>query len=251
MPADKNSLPTPALFRQAQAGDRGARDALFAQHERLIWHVLHRYGIGEFARNREDLYQVGAIGLLKAIQRFDPGQGWRFATYAIPLILGEMRRDLRDNQAIHMGRTLSELASRAIRIRDHLRQQLNREPTVKEMAEGLGVDVAAIVEALDARLPPLSLETGGGGETSESDTLIDRIKGDEPEAAWVDRLSLAEALTRLSDRQRWILAERFDDGATQAQLAIRLGISQVQVSRLERQALERLRQELVAPPPRL
>lgn len=236
-----------SMLSRAQAGDRDAQAAVFAHHQKLIWHVLRRW-FGDYAASSseaEDLFQVGAMGLVKAIQRFDPDRGTQFATYAVPLILGEIRRHLRDNQPVHIPRALGELAQRLAEAREQLSQELGRDPFPSELAARLGTDVAAVVEALESRHPVLSLEAPlkDAGDGSE-DLLSSHLKSEAPEAKWVVQMMLQDALNRLTDRERWILSWRFSDGMTQARVAQRLGISQVQVSRLERQALAHLRHRL-------
>lgn len=249
MPADADGGSFDDGLRRAQAGDRAAQAEIFARHQKLIWHVLHRM-VPDYAGSGsepEDLFQVGAMGLVKAIQRFDPERGTAFATYAIPLILGEIRRYLRDNQSIHVPRSLQELAQRLHLVRQHLGQELGRDPFPSELARYLGTDVAAVVEAMESRRPVLSLQApnqdvGDGPE----DALADSLELESPEPTWVLQMSIKEALSRLTERECWILRWRFSDGLTQGRVAERLGISQVQVSRLERQALAHLRYYLGA-----
>lgn len=230
------------IFRRAQAGDRGARQALVERHWNLIWHIVHRFATR--AQDPEDLFQVGAIGLLKAIDRFDVDRGLKFSTYAVPLIMGEIRRYLRDDQPIRVARSLRELGMRVEHTRAHLTQTLGREPSAPEIAGELGIDVADIVEAMDAVRPLASLnqavETPQGSESQ----LMDTIHDPAGESEWLEQLALTEAFGQLDERERYILKARFVEGRTQVEVAGRLAISQVQVSRLERRALERLKQAL-------
>ncbi len=239
-----------SLYRQAQAGDKLARQELVERHLNLIWHIVHRFtGRGH---DPEDLFQVGAIGLLKAIDRFDVSRGLKFSTYAVPLIMGEIRRHLRDDQPIRVARSLRELGMKVEQTRSQMMQGLGRDPTAQEISQQLGIDSADIVAALDAIRPLASLdqaiETPNGSETHLADTLRDR--SDENE--WLEQMALSQAFEGLDERERYILRLRFMEGRTQMEVASRLKVSQVQVSRLERKALDRLKSALLeeAPTPR-
>lgn len=228
-----------ALYRQAQAGDQSARQQLVERHWNLIWHIVHRFSARGY--DPDDLFQVGAIGLLKAIDRFDVDRGLKFSTYAVPLIMGEIRRHLRDDQPIRVARSLRELGLKVEASRSHLAQRLGRDPTTQEIADELKVDSADITEALDAVRPMASLsqpvETPNGTETPLGDNISDvRAEGD-----WLERLALSQAFQMLDERERYILRTRFVEGRTQMEVADRLRVSQVQVSRLERRALIRLK----------
>jgi RNA polymerase sporulation-specific sigma factor len=239
-------LPDADLWRRAQAGDRAAALALFDRHQGLVRHVVGRlYRSGE----ADDLYQVGALGLWKAIQRFEPQRGFRFATYAVPVILGELRRYLRDNQWVHVGRRLQEQARLVAAACERLRQSGGREPSAHDVAEALGWDVSEVLEAWAAAEPALPWTSVPSGSSEDARGWEDRTAGAEGEPEWVERLALDEALARLSARERLILLWRFQAGARQAEVAARLHLSQVQVSRLERQALAHLRQYLAGDPP--
>lgn len=231
-----------ALYRLAQAGDSEAKAALVERHWNLVWHIVHRFqGRGY---DPEDLFQVGAIGLLKAIDRFDVDRGLKFSTYAVPLIMGEIRRHLRDDQPIRVARSLRELGMRVEQVRHVLVQRLGREPSAIEIAESIGVDVADITEALEAGRPLSSLnqvvETPGGSEGRLEDSVGDpRVDSD-----WLEGIALSEAFSALDGREQYILYAHFIEGRTQMEIADRLKISQVQVSRIERKALDRLRDAL-------
>jgi RNA polymerase sporulation-specific sigma factor len=228
-----------ALYRQAQAGDQDARQQLVERHWNLIWHIVHRFSARGY--DPDDLFQVGAIGLLKAIDRFDVERGLKFSTYAVPLIMGEIRRHLRDDQPIRVARSLRELGLKVEASRAHLAQRLGRDPTTQEIAEELQVDSADIAEAMEAVRPLASLsqpvETPNGSETPLGDNISDvRAEGD-----WLEQLALSQAFQMLDERERYILRTRFVEGRTQMEVAERLRVSQVQVSRLERRALGRLK----------
>lgn len=235
------------LYRRAQAGDREARQELVERHWNLIWHIVHRFtGRGH---DPEDLFQVGAIGLLKAIDRFDVSRGLKFSTYAVPLIMGEIRRHLRDDQPIRVARSLRELGMKVEQTRTQLMQGLGRDPTAQEIAQEIGLDPADIAEAMEAIRPLASLnqaiETPNGSETHLGDTLRDG--SDENE--WLEQMALSQAFVELDERERYILRLRFIEGRTQMDVASRLKVSQVQVSRLERKALDRLKSALLEESP--
>ena len=238
MPAEGGALPeTPdPLWERLRAGDDGAAALLFERHQRLIWHVLRH--LVPVAGDVDDLYQVGALGLVKAIRRFEPDRGLRFATYAVPVILGEVRRYLRDDQPVHVARSLRERGQALQTAMAQLEQERGREPTVSELADALGWDVAAVVETWESRRPLLSWDQP---DDSDGAALRERVGTDPPEGEWVSRIALSDALGRLAPRDRFIVERRFGAGETQSAVAARLGLSQVQVSRLERRALTHLR----------
>lgn len=230
------------LYRMAQAGDLSAREELVQRHVNLIWHIVHRFqGRGY---DPEDLFQVGAIGLLKAIDRFDVSRGLKFSTYAVPLIMGEIRRHMRDDQPIRVARSMRELGMRVEHVRQTLSQQLGRDPTTKEVAEQMGVDSGAIAEAVEATRAPASLnqpiESLSGSETH----LGDIVKDERGEADWLEQMVLSQAFQTLDERERFILRARYVDCRTQTEVARQLNVSQVQISRLERRALNRLKMAL-------
>lgn len=242
----------------AQSGDAAARERVVQSHLRLVWDIARRFfrsGV-----EADDLFQLGCLGLVKAIDRYDPSFGTKFSTYAVPLILGEIRRFLRDDAPVRVARPLKELAFRALARREELTQTLGREPTVAEVAHALNVEPADLSEALEAARPPVSLFKDGGEEAGDSLYLIDQLaaRGDvaataagrparqagSGESAFLESLALKEAMERLDERARGVLRMRFFEDYTQAEVGEVLGVSQVQVSRLERQALLRLREML-------
>ncbi|MBX6350288.1 MAG: RNA polymerase sporulation sigma factor SigG [Clostridia bacterium] len=228
------------LFRRYQAGDRSAREALVRGNLRLVLSVLQRFN------NRgepvDDLFQVGCIGLMKAIDNFDLGQNVRFSTYAVPMIVGEIRRYLRDNNPIRVSRSLRDLAYRALQVRDALTHRLSREPTVGEIAAELSLPRAEVVYALDAIQEPVSLfepiYEDGGDPIYVMDQISDEKNEDE---GWLESMAIGEALAKLGERERTILSLRFFAGKTQMEVAEEIGISQAQVSRLEKAALLQMR----------
>ena len=236
----------PSIYRRAQSGDDGARGELVERHWNLIWHIVHRFqGRGY---DPEDLFQVGSIGLLKAIDRFDLERGLKFSTYAVPLIMGEIRRFLRDDQPIRVARSLRELGMKVEQARVRLTQSLGHDPSAMEIAEELATDVSDITEALESSRPISSLNQAMENQNGNETPLQDSIRDPKMENDWLEQLALDEAFGHLDARERYILTARFVEGRTQIEVALRLGVSQVQVSRLERRALDRLRLALAEDP---
>ena len=238
-----NGTPTaPELLEAARNGDNRACEQVLEENNGLIWSVVRRY----YGRGVEpdDLYQLGCLGFLKAVRGFDPAFGTQFSTYAVPKIAGEIRRFLRDDGAVKVSRGLKEqgAAVRAARVR--LAGELGREPVLSELAEATGLTPEEIAAAETAAEPVISLqaETGEGGLTLEG-----MLSAGGMEEGLVERLSLRAALEGLPERERQVLLLRYYRGLTQARAARVLGVSQVQVSRLERRAVERLRQTLLPP----
>jgi RNA polymerase sporulation-specific sigma factor len=227
------------LFRQYQAGDRTAREKLISGNLRLVLSVIQRFNNrGECV---DDLFQVGCIGLMKAIDNFDLGQNVKFSTYAVPMIIGEIRRYLRDNNPIRVSRSLRDIAYKALQVRDTLTNRHSREPTILEISEVLNVPKEDVVFALDAIQDPVSLfepvYQDGGDPIFVMDQLSDEKTKD---AQWVEEIALREALEKLDDREKMILSMRFFEGKTQMEVAEEIGISQAQVSRLEKAAIQQM-----------
>lgn len=239
----------------ALAGDEEARQRVVQSHLRLVWDIVRRFrGRGE---DPEDLFQLGCYGLVKALDRFDPSYGTRFSTYAVPLVIGEIKRHLRDDGPVHVSRRAKELAHKAWRVQEEFTKSTGRVPTVAEIAQTLGVDAAEVAESLEAARLPLSLsgETGGeGGDDALS--LLDQLaargdaaattagrpaRGTFEDGGLLNSLALREALSRLDERARNLLLLRFFEDKTQAEVGAALGVSQVQISRLEKQALLKLK----------
>ncbi len=234
------SGPTPELLRAAQQGDRAAEERLVSENSRLIWSVVRRY-VGRGVE-QDDLYQLGCIGFLKAIQGFDPGFGTQFSTYAVPKIAGEMRRFLRDDGTVKVSRTLRERASRVAQARIELSAQLGGEPTVSELAAHLELEVEdiAMAETAAAAVASLSAETGEGL------TLESMLGDDGMEEALVERLDLKAAIEALPERERLVILLRYFRAFTQEQTARVIGVSQVQNNSIERRAVEHLREWLAS-----
>jgi len=224
------------LFARLQAGERPAREKLVNGNLRLVLSVIQRFNNrGEYV---DDLFQVGCIGLMKAIDNFDLGQNVKFSTYAVPMIIGEIRRYLRDNNPIRVSRSLRDIAYRALQIRDQLTNQNLREPTIAEISSKMDVAKEEVVFALDAIQDPVSLFEpiyhDGGDPIFVMDQISDESNKD---TTWVEEIAIREAMHRLSVREKRILSMRFFEGKTQMEVADEIGISQAQVSRLEKAAI--------------
>ena len=236
---------TKRLLEQARTGDRDAREKLISGNLRLVLSVIQRFaGRGE---NMDDLFQVGCIGLIKAIDNFDPAHGVYFSTYGVPLISGEVRRYLRDRSPLRVPRSIRDTAYRALQARERLTAEKGREPTAEELAEALELPRQEVVFALDAVCDPVSLYepiyTDGGESLCVMDQVRDTRNTDE---SWLEQLALGEALEQLTDREKRILALRFFHGRTQMEVAAEVGISQAQVSRLEKNAISQIKRSLAA-----
>ena len=231
---------TMALLRRSKQGDQDARRQLIEGNLRLVLSVIQRFvGRGE---NVDDLFQVGCIGLIKAIDNFDITQPVRFSTYGVPMIVGEIRRYLRDNSAIRVSRSMRDTAYRVLQAREKLMAETQREPTVEQIAQILGIPREEVVFAMDAIVDPVSLYEpiydSGGDAICVMDQVSDRRNTDEK---WIEHIALKEALDRLDDREQRILALRFCEGKTQREVSAEVGISQAQVSRLEKNAIHAMR----------
>ncbi|MFZ5754183.1 MAG: RNA polymerase sporulation sigma factor SigG [Bacillota bacterium] len=239
LPVLKNSVMR-ELFMKVQQGDTAAREKLINGNLRLVLSVIQRFtNRGEYV---DDLFQVGCIGLMKAIDNFDLNQNVKFSTYAVPMIIGEIRRYLRDNNPIRVSRSLRDIAYKALQIRDNLVFKNSREPTINEIASELNIPREEIVFALDAIQEPISLFEPIYHDGGDPIFVMDQI-GDEKNADgnWLESISVKEALRKLNDRERLILTLRFFEGKTQMEVADEIGISQAQVSRLEKAALNHMK----------
>lgn len=227
---------------RAHEGDQGARSKLLESNIKLVWSIVGRFPSS--GQETEDLFQVGCMGLLRAIDRFDPSYGVQFSTYAVPLIIGEIRRYLRDQGSVKISRAVKERAYRLRRMRDEEGRKLGREPTAEELAEASGLPMDQVVEALEVLQPIASLEEKLPGSRDQQ-TLADRIVGsDSVELEAVRRVELMEEIKRLPDLERQVLYLRFFEDKTQSQVAEVLGTNQVHISRLEHKALMHLRDHL-------
>jgi RNA polymerase sporulation-specific sigma factor len=227
------------LVLRAQTGDVEAEQLVFEKNQGLIWSLIQRF---RGRADPDDLYQVASLGMLKALRRYDPTFGTKFSTYAVPIVLGELRRYLRDNTTLRVSRPLKELYLKAERKRREMTRDLGREVSLEEVATALDVKAEDLLLATQAALTPMSLDMELEQDDGSSLTLGDRIPGDgEGAEVWDERISLKNALEHLSDRERMIIVARYFRGMTQSEIAQKLGISQVQVSRLEKQILARIR----------
>lgn len=234
---------TMELLRRTKEGDREARQTLIEGNLRLVLSVIQKFS--NRGENADDLFQVGCVGLIKAIDNFDISQPVRFSTYGVPMIVGEIRRYLRDNSAIRVSRSMRDTAYRVLQMRDKLVGENQREPTVEQLAKALDIPREEVVFAMDAITDPVSLYdpiySDGGDALCVMDQVRDKKNTDEN---WVDHIALKEALRRLNNRERRILALRFYEGKTQMEVSAEVGISQAQVSRLEKGAIDSIRKNL-------
>ncbi|MFZ7103215.1 MAG: RNA polymerase sporulation sigma factor SigG [Peptococcaceae bacterium] len=231
------------LFNKLQAGDEESREKLIQGNLRLVLSVIQRFtNRGEYV---DDLFQVGCIGLMKAIDNFDLSQNVKFSTYAVPMIIGEIRRYLRDNNPIRVSRSLRDIAYKALQIRDSLVNKHAKEPTITEIASELKLPREEIVFALDAIQEPVSLFEPIYHDGGDPIFVMDQV-GDEKNSdiSWLESISVKEALRKLNERERLILTLRFFDGKTQMEVADEIGISQAQVSRLEKAALNHMKKHM-------
>ncbi len=228
------------LFRRIKEGDMEAREMYIKGNLRLVLSVIKRFqNSGE---NADDLFQIGCIGLMKAIDNFDVSLNVKFSTYAVPMIIGEIRRYLRDNNSIRVSRSLRDIAYKAIYAKENYTKQYLKEPTLAEISREIGIEKELIVYAMDAIQNPVSLFEPVYSEGGDTLYVMDQISDKKnKEDHWIENLSLKEAMHRLSDRERHIIEMRFYEGKTQMEVAREVGISQAQVSRLEKNALKSMR----------
>ena len=239
------SAETRALLEKALAGDRQAREELIAGNLRLVLSVVQKFaGRGE---SMDDLFQVGVIGLIKAVDCFDLSQNVQFSTYGVPMIAGELRRFLRDHSALRVSRSMRDTAYKVLQVKERLSLENGREPDVDAIAAALELPRQEVVFALEAICDPVSLYEPVYSDAGESATVMDQL-GDKrnTDEHWLEQIALADAVKRLTPREKRILALRYYDGRTQMEVAKAVGISQAQVSRLEKGALKRLRQASVS-----
>ena len=233
-----------ALFVRIKAGDEEAKEEYIKGNLRLVLSVIKRFSNSN--ENPDDLFQIGCIGLIKAINNFNTELNVKFSTYAVPMIIGEIRRYMRDNNSIRVSRSLRDTAYKAIYAKEGYMKTHLKEPTIQEIASEIGISKEEIVQALDAIQMPMSLHepiyNDGGDTLYAMDQISDKKNKEEN---WVEELSLAEAMERLGERERKIIQMRFFEGKTQMEIAKEIHISQAQVSRLEKNALEFMKQYLV------
>ena len=228
------------LFLKIKAGDTQAREKFVHGNLRLVLSVIQRFS--NRGENPDDLFQVGCIGLIKAIDNFDLSQNVQFSTYAVPMIIGEIRRYLRDNNSIRVSRSLKDIAYKALQVKERLVNQNSREPTISEIAKELNLPKKDVVFALDAISDPISLFEPVYHDGGEAIYVMDQVKDEKNnDESWLENIAINEAMKHLDQREKHILSLRFFHGRTQMEVANEIGISQAQVSRLEKSALKQMR----------
>ena len=233
---------TRELLIKSHNGDKGAREALISGNLRLVLSVIQRFG--NWGENPDDLFQVGCIGLMKAIDHFDVNQGVQFSTYGVPMIIGEVRRFLRDNNPVRVSRSLRDTAYKAIQCKERLTAEKSREPTVEEIAQELSMKREDVVLALEAIVEPVSLYEPVFSDGGDTIYIMDQVGDPAGDGDWLEEIAVKQAIQNLSPREKKILSLRFLEGKTQMEVAGRIGISQAQVSRLEKGALNKIKKEL-------
>lgn len=229
------------LIKRSQEGDQEARDLIVQKNMRLVWSVVQRF------LNRgyepDDLFQIGCIGLLKSVDKFDLSYDVKFSTYAVPMIIGEIQRFIRDDGTIKVSRSLKEMSNKIRRAKDELSKILGRIPTINELSEHLDIPAEDIILAQDASRTPTSIHETVYENDGDPITLLDQID-DGNEGKWFDKIALKEAINELDNRERLIVYLRYYKDQTQSEVAVRLGISQVQVSRLEKKILQQMKDRM-------
>jgi len=232
-----------SLLRKAKEGDREAREKLISGNLRLVLSVIQSFqNRGE---NPDDLFQVGCIGLIKAVDNFDMNLDVKFSTYAVPMILGEVRRYLRDNNMVRVSRSLRDLAYKALQAKEKLSVSLSREPTIEEIAKEIEEKPQSVTNALDAIVDPISLYDPVYSDSGDSIYVLDQISDTGcNDDVWLNNIAISEAIKKLGERERRILLLRFYSGKTQTEVSEEIGISQAQVSRLEKHALDKIKKQM-------
>lgn len=227
------------LLRKARNGDKKAREELINGNLRLVLSVVQRFS--NRGESMDDLFQVGVIGLIKAIDNFNLDLDVRFSTYAVPMCIGEIRRYLRDDNSIRVSRSMRDTAYKAMQVKEKLTNENNREPTIEEIAKELGMKKSDVVLALEAIVDPVSLYEPVYSDAGDTIYVMDQIGDSNSDADWIDEIMIRDELEKLDDRERNIMYLRFMQGKTQMEVAKEVGISQAQVSRLEKNALKRIK----------
>lgn len=232
---------TRELLIRCHEGDKAARDKLIQCNLRLVLSVIQRFG--NRGENPDDLFQVGCIGLMKAIDHFDVNQGVQFSTYGVPMIIGEVRRFLRDNNSVRVSRSMRDIAYKAIQCKERLTAEKGREPTIEEISDALEMKKEDVVVALEAIVEPVSLYEPVFSDGGDTIFIMDQV-GDNHDADWLEEIAIKQAIKNLGGREKKILSLRFMEGKTQMEVANLIGISQAQVSRLEKGALSKIKREI-------
>ncbi|WIW69651.1 MULTISPECIES: SigF/SigG family RNA polymerase sporulation sigma factor [Anaerosinus] len=227
------------LITQAQSGDIGAKEVLLTENLNLVRSIVHRF------TNRgyewDDLFQIGCMGMVKAIERFDLSFNVKFSTYAVPMIIGEIRRFIRDDNPIKVSRPIKDIAYKVHKVQEFLRGSLGHEPTIQEIAEKSELSTQEIISALDAMQPIVSLYEATTNNSGDQLLLLDQIASTNDEIDCLEKITLNEVIDRLSEKERYVIRMRFYEDKTQSEIANQIGLSQVQISRIEKQALKKIK----------
>lgn len=229
------------LLKLIKNGDKKAREKLINGNLRLVLSVIQKFA--NRGENPDDLFQIGCIGLIKSIDNFDINQNVRFSTYAVPMIIGEIRRYLRDNNPIRVSRSLKDTAYKAMQVKEHLTRINNREPTIEEIAEEMKIPKENVILSLESVIEPLSLQEPVFAD-KEGDTVyvMDQVSSSDTDTSWIYEISVRQTIKKLSNKEKNILSLRFLKGKTQTEIAKQIGISQAQVSRLEKNAIKKIKE---------
>jgi len=230
------------LLEKAQKGDKEARKLLISSNLRLVLSVVQKFS--NRGENLDDLFQVGCIGLIKAVDNFDLSLNLRLSTYFCPMIIGEIRRYLRDNNSVRVSRSMRDTAYKAMQVKEHLTNVYAKEPTIEEIAKEMGIPKEEVVLALEAIVEPVSLNEPLFSDGGDTIYVMDQVGDTNDEQSWLNELAIKEAINKLNDREKKIFSLRFFEGKTQMEVANEIQISQAQVSRLEKGALERIKKQL-------
>ncbi len=231
-----------ALIERVREGDKQAENIMVEENMGLVYSIVRRFTNRGY--ETEDLTQIGAIGLIKAVKKFNPEFNVQFSTYAVPMITGEIKRFLRDDGAVKISRSLKENAMKGWRSEELLRRRLNREPTIKEISEECGIDAESLIEAFEAAAPPESIYGSIYDNGEKEIHLLDVIAGEEIEDSVINKVMIDDILSRLAPREKEIILLRYFRGKTQSEIAKVIGVSQVQISRIEKKAIERIRESI-------
>ncbi len=227
------------LITQAQSGDIGTKEVLLTENLNLVRSIVHRF------TNRgyewDDLFQIGCMGMVKAIERFDLSFNVKFSTYAVPMIIGEIRRFIRDDNPIKVSRPIKDIAYKVHKVQEFLRGSLGHEPTIQEIAEKSELSTQEIISALDAMQPIVSLYEATTNNSGDQLLLLDQIASTNDEIDCLEKITLNEVIDRLSEKERYVIRMRFYEDKTQSEIANQIGLSQVQISRIEKQALKKIK----------
>lgn len=228
------------LLKKAKEGDKAARDKLISGNLRLVLSIVQRFRNRD--ENPDDLFQIGCVGLIKACDNFDLSQPVKFSTYAVPMIIGEIKRHLRDNTYLRVSRSMRDIAYHSMGAKEKLQKLYNREPTTDEIAAELGIPVRQVVLALESIVTPMSLYEPVYNDNGDELYVVDQLGDSHSEDNWIGEISIKEAIRNLDDREKLILKKRFSEGKTQTEVAQELSISQAQVSRIEKNARKKIKE---------